>query len=85
MNTDTLEKTIASGNLYTPLLLSERCDKCSAAAMVRVVIANPVAKSAPLLFCGHHAYDYRTDFNKGVEDNSMYVYDPANALNKYRS
>jgi hypothetical protein len=33
---------------------ADRCDRCGAAASVRVVLAN----GSDLLFCGHHAREY---------------------------
>ena len=37
-----------------PLTRSDRCDRCSAAALVRALL--PVGE---LLFCGHHARAFR--------------------------
>jgi len=38
-----------------PLTRSDRCDRCSAAAQLRATLP-----AGELLFCGHHAREYRT-------------------------
>ena len=45
-----------TGTLASPsaLTASDRCDGCSAAAMVRAVLPN----GGELLFCGHHAHQH---------------------------
>jgi hypothetical protein len=53
------------------LTLEDRCDKCSAAAMVRATLLN-----GQLFFCGHHAKELgATLILKSVE-----VYDPEKVL-----
>lgn len=53
------------------LTLEDRCDKCSAAAMVRVTLLN-----GQLYFCGHHAKELGTTLiAKSVE-----VYDPEGVI-----
>lgn len=39
----------------TTLTAADRCDRCGAAAAVRVVLAG----GGELLFCGHHANEHR--------------------------
>ncbi|MBA3489862.1 MAG: hypothetical protein H0T78_10050 [Longispora sp.] len=43
-----------------PPAASERCDRCSAAAKLRVVLAG----GGDLIFCGHHANKYSADLTK---------------------
>ena len=51
---------------------SDRCDKCSAGAMVRATFAN-----GELYFCGHHAREVGTNLVlKALE-----VYDPEGVFN----
>ncbi len=38
-----------------PLTRFDRCDRCSAAAQLRAILT-----AGELLFCGHHAREYRT-------------------------
>ncbi|WP_018352877.1 DUF7455 domain-containing protein [Longispora albida] len=47
-----------------PPAASERCDRCSAAAKLRVVLAG----GGDLLFCGHHANKYAEDLVKIAVD-----------------
>lgn len=55
-----------------PLKVTDRCDKCGAAAMVRATLAN-----GELYFCGHHARQVATPLvTKSVE-----VYDPEGVFN----
>ncbi|NUS73576.1 MAG: hypothetical protein HOQ05_09260 [Corynebacteriales bacterium] len=42
------------------LPVGERCDRCSAAAKVRAVLAG----GGDLVFCGHHANKYATELEK---------------------
>ena len=55
-----------------PLLtLEDRCDKCSAAAMVRATLLN-----GQLYFCGHHAKEMSTK----LISSSVKIYDPESVL-----
>lgn len=47
-----------------PPAASERCDRCNAAAKVRVVLAG----GGDLIFCGHHANKYAEDLVKIAVD-----------------
>lgn len=47
-----------------PPAASERCDRCSAAAKLRVVLAG----GGDLIFCGHHANKYAEDLAKIAVD-----------------
>jgi hypothetical protein len=38
----------------------ERCDRCSAAGRIRIVLAG----GGELIFCGHHANKYASDLTK---------------------
>jgi hypothetical protein len=53
------------------LLATDRCDKCGAAAMVRVTLLN-----GELLFCGHHGREFR----EGLQKASVDIYDPTNSM-----
>lgn len=53
------------------LTLEDRCDKCSAAAMVRVTLLN-----GQLYFCGHHA----KELSAALITKSVEVYDPEGVL-----
>lgn len=55
-----------------PLKVADRCDRCSAQALVRATLAN-----GELYFCGHHA---RQTGNKLVLQ-SIHVYDPEGVFN----
>lgn len=55
-----------------PIAITERCDQCSAQAMVRATLAN-----GELYFCGHHA---RATGNKLVIQ-SINVFDPNGVFN----
>jgi hypothetical protein len=55
-----------------PIAITERCDQCSAQAMVRATLA-----SGELYFCGHHA---RATGNKLVTQ-SINVFDPNGVFN----
>ncbi|GLZ80078.1 hypothetical protein Afil01_48850 [Actinorhabdospora filicis] len=48
----------------------ERCDRCSAAAKVRILLADG---AGDLVFCGHHANKYAEQLVKIAVD---YVVDP---------
>jgi len=56
---------------HRAILITERCDKCNAQAMVRATLA-----SGELYFCGHHA---RGTGNKLVLQ-SLVVFDPEGVL-----
>ncbi len=45
-----------TGTLTSPAALTaaDRCDRCGAAAAIRVILAN----GGELLFCGHHAREH---------------------------
>ena len=54
-----------------PLTREDRCDRCSAAALLRVFLT-----SGELTFCGHHGREFRpTIFKQAYE-----VFDPQNVL-----
>jgi hypothetical protein len=57
---------------HRAILITERCDKCNAQAMVRATLA-----SGELYFCGHHA---RGTGNKLVSQ-AIVVYDPSGVFN----
>jgi hypothetical protein len=50
----------------------DRCDTCSAAALVAATFLN-----GELMFCGHHARKYKDN----IIIKSILVYDPQNELN----
>jgi hypothetical protein len=50
-----------------PLTAEDRCDRCSARAMVRATLVN-----GDLLFCGHHA----RDIFPALTQKAVSVYDP---------
>lgn len=52
MSSPTVEEAAAA--VTPPLTLSDRCDRCGAAAKIRAVYT-----SGDLLFCGHHAHEYK--------------------------
>lgn len=51
-------------------ITTERCDRCSAAAKVRIVLAE---EAGDLVFCGHHANKYAEQLVKIAVD---FVADP---------
>jgi hypothetical protein len=53
------------------LTLNDRCDSCSAAAMVVVTFIN-----GELMFCGHHA----RDLSSSLTSKSISIYDPDNII-----
>ena len=55
-----------------PLKLTDRCDKCGAAAMVRATLI-----TGELYFCGHHARQVAT----ALVLKSIEVYDPEGVFN----
>jgi hypothetical protein len=55
-----------------PITLTDRCDKCGAAAMVRATLL-----SGELYFCGHHGRNNGTQ----LVLNSVEVYDPEGVMN----
>jgi hypothetical protein len=54
------------------LTLQDRCDSCSAAALVVATFLN-----GELMFCGHHARNLSAELTK----KAVSVYDPQNILN----
>jgi len=54
------------------LTLNDRCDSCSAAALVVATFLN-----GELMFCGHHARNLSTELTK----KAVSVYDPQDVLN----
>ncbi|GIG60281.1 MULTISPECIES: DUF7455 domain-containing protein [Longispora] len=50
--------------LATETAANERCDRCSAAAKLKVVLAG----GGDLMFCGHHANKYAEDLVKIAVD-----------------
>lgn len=64
-----------AADLQTPareLTLQDRCDSCSAAALVVATFLN-----GELMFCGHHARNLSAELTK----KAVSVYDPKNILN----
>lgn len=55
----------------TPLTLEDRCDSCSAAALVVATFLN-----GELMFCGHHARNVKVHLQSKAID----IYDPENQL-----
>lgn len=55
----TATTTAAPTDVYPPLTLVDRCDRCGAAARARVVLAH-----GQLLFCGHHMNYHRSKLNE---------------------
>lgn len=54
------------------LTLNDRCDSCSAAALVVATFLN-----GELMFCGHHARNLNAELTK----KAVSVYDPQDVLN----
>jgi hypothetical protein len=50
---------------------NDRCDRCTAAAMVRFTLLN-----GELLFCGHHA----KEFGPALKEKSIRIEDPEHVL-----
>ena len=50
---------------------NDRCDRCSAAAMVRFTLLN-----GELLFCGHHA----KEFGPALKEKAITIEDPEKVL-----
>ena len=62
--------TITSSN--RKLTVEDRCDKCSAQAMIRATLVN-----GELYFCGHHGREISTS----LVLNSLSVFDPEGVFN----
>jgi hypothetical protein len=58
-----------------PIVVSDRCDKCGARAMVRATFSG-----GELYFCGHHAREAETM----LVSQAIEVYDPEGAFNHGR-
>ncbi|NUP53507.1 MAG: hypothetical protein HOW97_40230 [Catenulispora sp.] len=56
-----------------PLKASDRCDRCGAAAYVRVVLGG-----GELLFCAHHGKKY----NEGLAKVAIEIHDYSDQLNE---
>ncbi|MET0418978.1 MAG: hypothetical protein ABW022_23435 [Actinoplanes sp.] len=52
--------TVLSPEITTVASLTERCDRCSAAAKLEVTLAS----GGDLAFCGHHANRHREDITR---------------------
>jgi len=66
---------MTTADLQTPareLTLQDRCDSCSAAALVVATFLN-----GELMFCGHHARNLSAELAK----KAVSMYDPQNVLN----
>jgi hypothetical protein len=59
-------------DMHVPITTKDRCDKCSAQAMVRAKLT-----TGELYFCGHHAREIGTPLVQA----SLKVYDPEGVFN----
>jgi len=55
--------TLLSPEITTVASLTERCDRCSAAAKLEVTLAS----GGELAFCGHHANRHHSDITRVAE------------------
>ncbi len=55
-----MTSTLTPPGTLAPLGAEDRCDRCNAAAKLRVTLAG----DGELLFCGHHANRYAEDLAK---------------------
>ena len=55
--------TLLSPEITTVASLTERCDRCSAAAKLEVTLAS----GGELAFCGHHANRHHADITRVAE------------------
>lgn len=55
--------TLLSPEITTVASLTERCDRCSAAAKLEVALAS----GGELAFCGHHANRHHADITRVAE------------------
>lgn len=62
-------------DMHVPLTAKDRCDRCTAQAMVRAKLG-----SGELYFCGHHA----REFGEPLSIASLEVYDPEGIFNDGR-